>query len=70
MYGDLMILCPFRLLTFVKKKKDSNENIIEDPMNLVETSWEVSSLNEEPPPTASCSNNKIMFPQTAGVIKN
>ena len=22
MYGDLMILCPFRLLTFVKKKKE------------------------------------------------
>ena len=52
------------------QRSHSNENIIEDPMNLVETSWEVSSLNEEPPPTASCSNNKMMFPQTAGVIKN
>ena len=50
------------------QRSHSNENINEDPMNLVETSWEVSSLNEEPPPPTA-SNNKMFNPQTA-VIKN
>ena len=52
----------------VSQRSHSNENLNEDPMNLVETSWEVSSLNEEPPPPTA-SNNKMFNPQTA-VIKN
>ena len=48
------------------QRSHSNENLNEDPMNLVETSWEVSSLNEE---NTTANNTNKIFQQTA-VIKN
>ena len=51
------------------QRSHSNENFTEDPMNLVETSWEVSSLNDENTTAANTNANNKIFQQTAA-IKN